>query len=495
MLLTKSNYLLGLQCPKLLWVTKNDKKRIPEPNEVTLKKFKDGILLGELATKVFPKGKEIPTKDFKETIKQTELLLLEKVPLFEASFLVDNLYLRADILVPVGDSSKDDSGEPKWDIIEVKSATKVKDINIYDVSFQKYVCEKAGLKIRKCFLMHINNQYVKSGEIEPKELFVQTDITDLVETYSKEIKDRIENMLDIINSKKEPECSIGVHCSAPYDCPLKEECWKDVPDGSVFDFYRMLKKKAFGLYDDGIVKIEDVPDSVKLNDKQKIQRILAKNGEVHKDKEKIKSFLDGLSYPIYYLDFETINPAIPKFEGMRPYQRIPFQFSLHIQEKEGGELKHISFLAEGINDSRPKFMQALKDNLGDKGDILVYNQSFEKGVMNEGAIAFPEFREWYDKNILLRVKDLWDVFRNFWYYNSEQKGSASIKYVLPVLSKLKYSDLEIKKGDVASYEWERITFLENVSDEEKLRVRKALEKYCGLDTMAEVEIIRGLGEV
>ena len=222
---------------------------------------------------------------------------------------------------------------------------------------------------------------------------------------------------------------------------------------------------------------------------------MAKNGEVHKDKEKIKSFLDGLSYPIYYLDFETINPAIPKFEGMRPYQRIPFQFSLHIQEKEGGELKHISFLAEGINDSRPKFMQALKDNLGDKGDILVYNQSFEKGVMNEGAIAFPEFREWYDKNILLRVKDLWDVFRNFWYYNSEQKGSASIKYVLPVLSKLKYSDLEIKKGDVASYEWERITFLENVSDEEKLRVRKALEKYCGLDTMAEVEIIRGLGEV
>jgi hypothetical protein len=168
---------------------------------------------------------------------------------------------------------------------------------------------------------------------------------------------------------------------------------------------------------------------------------------------------------------------------------------LHIQEKEGGELKHISFLAEGINDSRPKFMQALKDNLGDKGDILVYNQSFEKGVMIEGAIAFPEFREWYDKNILLRVKDLWDVFRNFWYYNSEQKGSASIKYVLPVLSKLKYSDLEIKKGDVASYEWERITFLENVSDEEKLRVRKALEKYCGLDTMAEVEIIRGLGEV
>ncbi len=485
-MLTKSNYLLGLQCPRLLWITKNQKDRIPEPDVIAQQKFDVGSMIGELATKVFPDGKRIPTEDFNETIEKTKQLLSEKVPLFEASFKVDDLYLRADILFPVGD---------EWDIIEVKSATKIKDINLEDVSFQKYVCEKAGLKIRKCFLMHINNEYVRDGEIEPSELFVQTDITEKVEEFSEGIEKRIENMLKIVDSKEEPKTCIGVYCSDPYDCSLVKECWKDVPEGNIFEFYRMRKKKCFELYDSGIVKIEEVPDDIKLNEKQMIQRALSEKGGEHVNKKKIKNFLKNLKYPIYYLDFETINPVIPKFDGMKPYQRIPFQFSLHIQKKQGGELKHISFLADGVDDPRPKFMQALKDNLGDKGSVLVYNQSFEKGVMRECAKAIPEFQDWFEKNIEPRVKDLWDVFRNFWYYDSKQKGSASIKYVLPVLSDLSYQDLDIKKGDFASYEWERITFLENVSDEEKKKVRDALEKYCEMDTMAEVEILRKLGEV
>ncbi len=514
-MLTKSNYLLGLQCPKLLWITKKDKTRIPEPDISAKHNFKIGTLIGELATTVFESGIDLSQCNFKENIDKTKESLEERKPIFEAGFLVDNLFSRGDILFPTGDnSSKDDSGEPKWDIIEVKSATKVKDINIHDVSFQKYIYEKAGLKIRKCFLMHINNQYIKNGEIEPKELFHQEDITEKVEEFSLGIEKRIENMLKIINSREEPKCSIGVYCSDPYDCPLKIECWKHIPKESIFDFYRMFSKKKFELYNSGIVKLNDVPDSVKLNDKQKIQRLLAlaPENKIHKDKEQIKHFLDNLNYPVYYLDFETINPAIPKFDGMKPYQRIPFQFSLHIQEKPNGELKHVSFLAEGTSDSRPKFMQALKDNLGDGGDVLVYNQGFEKGVMNECSDALPEFREWYDENILPRIKDLWDVFRNFWYYDSKQKGSASIKYVLPVLSDLSYSEMDIRNGIMASLEYERVTFgsndeickeeTKNINPEEvkglikleRKRVRDNLEKYCGLDTFAEVEIVKGLME-
>lgn len=301
-------------------------------------------------------------------------------------------------------------------------------------------------------------------------------------------------MLKIIKSKDEPKCSIGIYCSDPYDCPLKENCWKDVPEDSVMDFYRMRKLNCFELYDRGIKCLNQVPDDIKLNDKQKIQRLLVEKGGVHQDKEKIDFFLKNLKYPIYYLDFETINPAVPKFDGMKPYQRIPFQFSLHIQEKPNGELKHISFLAEGKTDPRPKFIQTLKDTLGKRGDILVYNQGFEKGVMNECQMAFPEFKEWYEENILPRIKDLWDVFRNFWYYDPKQKGSASIKYVLPVMSDLSYREMDIKNGALASYEWERITFLENVSDEEKKKVMDNLEKYCELDTLAEVEIVKGLKE-
>jgi hypothetical protein len=482
-MLTKSDYLLGLQCPKLLWNKKHNFINFPKPNDVEKAKFKEGDLIGEFAKKLFPEGVDLSKLDFKENITKTKELLEKRVPLFEVGFLTNDLFSRADILVP--------TGKLKWDIVEVKSATKVKDVNIHDVSFQKYIYEKAGLKIRSCFILHVNNQYVKDETLDLNDFFVKTDVTEKVKEFILGIEKRIDNMLKIINSKEEPKISIGIHCLDPYECALKKECWRNIPDGSVFEFYGMLKRKSFELYNSGIIKLKEVPDSIKLNDKQKIQKLVAEKNELHKEKTKIQYFLDNLKYPIYYLDFETINPAIPKFDGMKPYQRIPFQFSLHIQEKPNGKLKHISFLADGIDDPRPKFLQALKNNLGDKGDILVYNQSFEKGVLKECVDAFPEFENWLE-NINLRIKDLWDVFKNFWYYDKNQKGSASIKYVLPILSDLKYDDLDIKKGNVASYEWERITYLENVTDEEKQRVREALEKYCELDTLAEVEIVNGL---
>jgi len=483
MLLTKSNYLLGLQCPKLLWNKKHNFVNFPEVSEVDKAKFKEGDLIEGFAQKLFPEGIDLSKLDFNEQIEKTKELLEKRVPLFEAGFLVNDLYSRADILLPTGDN--------KRDIIEVKSATKVKDVNIHDVSFQKKVYEDFGIKIRKSYILHVNNEYVRDEGIELNEFLIKTDIIEKVEECTIDIDKRIRNMLKIVNSKEEPKCSIGIHCSDPYECALKEECWKDIPEGSIFEFYRMLKTKCFELYNSGIVRLNEVPDSVKLNDKQKIQRLMAGNGEKHINKKQIQFFLDDLKYPIYYLDFETINPAIPKFDGMKPYQRIPFQFSLHIQKEEGGECEHVSFLAEGMSDPRPKFMQALKDNLGKTGSILVYNQAFEKGVMNESATLLPEFREWYDENILPRIKDLWDVFKDFSYYDPAQKGSTSIKYVLPVLSDLKYDNLDIKNGILASLEYERVTY-GDVGESERLKVREALEKYCELDTLAEVEIVKGL---
>jgi hypothetical protein len=181
---------------------------------------------------------------------------------------------------------------------------------------------------------------------------------------------------------------------------------------------------------------------------------------------------------------------------MKPYQRIPFHFSLHVQDKKDGELKHFSFLADGTNDPRTKFLKSLKDNLGDKGSILVYNQGFEKGVLRECTDAFPRFKEWYVENIEPRIMDLWDVFRNFDYYDSKQKGSGSIKAVLPVMSDLSYKDLEnVKNGEEASYQWERITFDSGIWKEEKEKIREDLEKYCELDTLAEVKIVEKLREV
>ncbi len=484
-MLTKSNYLLGLQCPKLLWIKVNDKERIPKPDKEAEAKFRIGTLIGVLATKVFSEGIDLSGLEFEENIDKTKESLELRRPIFEAGILTDNLFSRADILLPVG--------EDEWDIIEVKSSTKIKDVNIHDVSFQKYVYEKVGLKIRKCFLMHINNEYIKKGEIEPKELFVQTEITEKVLEFSEDIEERIESMFKIIKDS-EPEFCVDDILTIEYDNFCLDEFMNNLPEANVFEMYRMFKSKRVELYKEGCIKIRDIPEDVRLNSKQEIQRRLAFDGGKHIDKLGIKNFLNNLKYPVYYLDFETINPAIPKFDGMKPYQRIPFQFSLHIQEEPNGKLKHISFLAEGISDSRPKFMQALKDNLAEKGSVLVYNQSFEKGVMNECSDALPEFKEWYEKNILPRIKDLWDVFKGFYYYDPKQKGSASIKVVLPVLSDLKYDDLEIKNGITASLEYERITY-DETDETEILKVREALEKYCELDTLAEVEIVKGLSLV
>jgi hypothetical protein len=217
-------------------------------------------------------------------------------------------------------------------------------------------------------------------------------------------------------------------------------------------------------------------------------------GGIHKDEKQIRHFLENLQYPIYYLDFETINTAIPKFDNSKPYQQIPFQYSLHVQNERDGELKHISFLAEGMDDPRKNFMQSLKENLGDYGDILVYNQRFEKMILNQSSDTFLEFKIWNDENVLPRIKDLYDIFGKFWYYDSKQNGSASIKVVLPVLSDLSYSDLDIRKGDVASREFERVTY-NNVSEEDRQKVRADLKKYCELDTLAEVKIIEALYKI
>ena len=486
-LLTKSKYVLGLQCPRLLWKEVNDKANMPEPDLSAQQKFKVGNLVGELAKKLFPEGNDASNPDFNKNIELTKKFLKLRKPVFEAAIMIGNLDSRADILSPVG--------KDEWDILEVKSATEVKDINIQDVSFQKHVYQKAGLKIRKCFLIHLNNEYVKNGEIEPQELFIQADITQEAKSASIGIEDRIENMLKIINSAKMPITDIGPYCSDPYECVLNNECWEKVPKESVFDLYRM-GKKAHELYGSGIKQIKDIPDGFKLTDKQKIQKECATNGKCNIDKEKISKFLKELKYPLYYLDFETINPAIPKYDGMKPYQRIGFQYSLHIQKEKGGKTQHFSFLAEGTDDPRPKFLQSLKENLGKKGDIIVYNESFEKGVLKEHCEAFPEFEgEWLNKNILPRVKDLLTPFREFHYYDPKQCGSASIKAVLPVLSDLSYKQLEIGNGGDASVKYEIATYDPNITKEEEKKIRDALEKYCELDTLAEVKIVERLGEI
>ena len=481
--LSKSGYLAGLQCHKLLWVKAKDKARFPKIGEFKQSIFDNGHVVGQLAKKLFPEGIELSDENFSENLKLTKENLDKKRPLFVAGFMVDELYSRADILSPNDDGS--------WDIYEVKSSTKVKEINLHDVSFQKYVYELAGLNIRKCFLVHINNKYIKQGELDVQGFFHISDVSHDIEPYFENIESRVLQMLSIMMGD-EPNVEIGEHCSSPYSCDLEPNCWKFIKEGSVFDLYRG-GSRSFDLFENGIVALKDIPDYYRLSEIQMIQRDVAIKEETYVNKEGIKNFLNKLQYPIYYLDFETINPVIPKFDGMKPYQRIPFQFSLHIQKSIGSELEHVSFLHKNRDDSRKSFMQALKDNLGEVGTILVYNQSFEIGVMRESSYAFYEFKDWFAE-IQPRILDLLVPFKNFDYYNAKQKGSCSIKAVLPVFSDLNYKDLEIGNGAIANLLYEKATF-SDMNDTAKKKIYDDLEVYCHQDTLAEVKIIDGLYKI
>ncbi len=481
-LLSKSRYLNGLQCAKLLWHAVNRREEFPEPGAAQQAIFDQGHEVGELAKQLFPGGIEVSggPLDLQATLSETQRLLSRRVPLYEAAFQHGNAYARADILVPVGKN--------RWDVHEVKSSSSLKDVNLDDIAFQSVVYRKSGLDVRRCHLVHINGEYERRGEVNPRGLFKVVDVTRDIADRVVPVESRIAEMEAVIARAASPEVTIGPHCSDPYDCPLRERCWDFLPEHNVFDLYRG-GKKSWKFFSAGTHAIGDV-DAGSLNDKQTIQQAAVQSGEPRLNLPGLRKFLRKLKYPLYFLDFETFATAIPLFDGVRPYRPIPFQFSQHVQREPGGKLEHHGFLAEGPGDPRPDFMARLRPVLDDRGNIVVYNASFEVGRLREGAEFLPEYRSWV-KGVEKRIVDLLVPFRAFDYHHPDQHGSASIKAVLPALTGRGYNELTIKEGGTASLEFLRVTY-QNVAARERTRMRRALERYCARDTEAMVWIVEEL---
>ena len=222
-----------------------------------------------------------------------------------------------------------------WDLVEVKSTTSLKeDVHLPDIAFQAFVLTGAGIKLRKCFLAHINNEFVRQGAIDPQKFFTLEDVTKPVSALSRDIEDQIDAMQRVIGAKAHPEIQIGPHCDNPYTCALHDRCWSFLPEASVFTLYRG-GNKAFTLLKQGIQHLENIPADVALTDNQAIQRAALLAGQPHIDRPALAAFLGQLEYPVSYLDFETIGTAIPLFDGVKPYQQVPFQYSLHIVRQPG----------------------------------------------------------------------------------------------------------------------------------------------------------------
>ncbi len=482
--LSKSSFIRGLQCHKSLYLYKHQPELRDEISAAQQALFQSGTEVGIYAQKLFPGGVEIPFG--KGTLSKQLALTKSEIEkgtktLYEATFGHNNVFVKVDIL---------HKGKRGWELYEVKSSTGEKAIYLNDVAVQYYVLKGAGLLVSKAFLVHINNKYTRKGKIELKKLFEIIDVTKRVEDKQDFIKENLVKQKKMLQGDV-PEIDIGKYCREPYDCDFRRHCWQHIPENSIFELRRSGVNK-FDLYKQGIVHLKDVPlDS--LNHHQGIQTNATLKKKIVVDKSKIKEFIDSLWYPLYFLDFESFDCAIPPYDGLRPYQKVPFQYSLDYLEKEGGKMGHHEYLAPANTDPREEIIARLINEIPQDACVMVYNIAFEKSVLNQLAEWFPKYKGKINR-IILNMRDLAAPFRSKDYYHYKMNGSYSLKNVLPVLvPELSYDDMEICEGGMASQAY--LKMCQSPDSTENEQIRKALLEYCGLDTLGMVRILEKLKKV
>ena len=480
--LSKSRFCSAVQCPKMLWLKQYKPEEFDDSvmNENVLK---TGLEVGDLAMGLFGPYVEVPFSDLSKMLTRTNELLDEGIHIIaEASFTDGINFCSVDILINHGDH--------RVEIYEVKSSTGVQDIYLYDAGYQYYVLEKCGYTVEKTGIVHVDNTYVRHGDLELDKLFSVVDVTDKVAEMQPEICNYIAKLQDYMSQTNEPPREIGQHCFAPYGCGFFEYCTRDWPHPNIFDISSLQTRSKLKLMDKGIRSFEEVERNKAVKDNYMLQV----KHELHDlpnqiNTEAINKFIDTLTYPLYFLDFESFQPAIPLYDDSSPYEQIVFQYSLHYIADETKELCHKEFLAYPGDDPRRAVAEHLCNDIPQDVCVLAYNMGFEKGRIKRLAELYPDLKE-HLMNIHDNIKDLMVPFRNKDYYNRAMQGSYSIKYVLPALfpddPSLDYQNLEgVHNGAEASAAFVAMAEME---PEELEEYRENLLRYCELDTYAMVKI-------
>ncbi len=476
--LSKSLYMRGLQCYKSLYLDRHRPELRGEAAPELEALFARGHEVGVYAHMLFPGGVVVPfdglTMD-EQLARTRDEIDRETKAIYEGAFSHDDVFVKVDIVV---------RNHGYLDLYEVKSATSVKEHYWDDVAIQYYVLAGCGLPVNKAYLVHINNSYVRDGDIVPEELFVIQDITGVVRDKQESIRDTLGEMRAMLRGKM-PEIDIGPHCENPYECDFMPFCWRHVPDDSVFSL-RGRGIDRWELYRQGVIRLEDVPlDSLNLMQRMQAEYFLDKKS--HADPKKIREFLEKVRYPVCFLDFETFASPIPLFDGTRPYQQVPFQYSLHRIEAEGEEPKHFEYLAQPGPDPRKEIAEKLLGEIPEEACVVAYNMAFEKRVLRELGELLPGLRKRL-KAVADGMIDLMEPFKRRDIYHWRMNGSYSLKSVLPVLVPgMTYDALEISDGAMASQAY--FTMGEISDPAESTRLRKALLDYCKQDTLGLVRLL------
>jgi hypothetical protein len=493
MTISKSEYMMFLRHPAWLWLKKFNPSILPKPNAGVQVRFDEGNLFEEYAYKLFPeavilgfknngqfdgyKYNSLPEATKKEIKNGTKVI-------FQGRLETDNITSIFDVLERVGDNV--------FDLYEIKSSTSVKPEHIPDLAFQTIVLEKSSLVVRNIYVLHVNSEYIRKGEIDPQQLSIKTDVTEEVRACMDEVIDNIPRAFDILSKKEMPDISPR-HLNQGEMAEWLEIfrlIKKDLPKYSIYDLCGLNAKTVGLLEDAGIEMIKDIPDDFDLSRRQMEQVSAVKNGR-YINREEIKSFIDNLEYPIHFFDYETFSGAIPAFDGIKPYQQVPFQYSLHILEKPGGKLIHKEFLhLENSNPVLTLTKQMSEDFMG-SGSVIAWHDSFERGRNEELSKMLPEY-EPFLHNLNDRMVDLKIPFSSGWFIDKDFMGSASVKKVSPVIvDGFGYKDLEIAEGGTAQRTWME-TVMDGKNQDSLEKIIENLKKYCGFDTEVMVKILEVL---
>ncbi|MBR3162079.1 MAG: DUF2779 domain-containing protein [Bacilli bacterium] len=487
MYLSKSKYCCAVQCRKMLWL---DKNKPQEKMEIDNKSVLDnGTEVGLVAQNLFGEHIDIKfdanlTSMINDTIKALEK---DNIILTEASFSYENNFCSVDILKKHNNN---------YELYEVKSSTEIKDIYLDDISYQVYVLRMLGYNVVKASCVYLNSKYERIGNLNLEELFIIDDVTKVVLSKQHEVEERIDSINKYMEQTVEPDDDIGLQCVTPYSCPFFKYCTKSLSNNNVFDIRGMRNSTKFKLYHEGIYTYEQLLDEdIDWKYKEQIEFSLY-DKKPFINKKKINDFLNKLTYPLYFLDFETYQQAIPEYDYVKPYMQIPFQYSLHYIDSENGTLLHKEFLGDPSTDPRRSLAESLVKDIPKDVCVLAYNMMFEKMVIRNLANIYSDLEE-HLMNIYYNMKDLMIPFKNRDYYAKEMLGSYSIKYVLPALfpddPSLNYHNLDlVHNGGEAMNMY---ADMRNMSKKEQIKVRKALLKYCKLDTYAMVKIWEKLKEI
>jgi hypothetical protein len=484
-ILSKSTYIRGLQCHKSLYLYKHHNKLRDTISARQQAIFNRGTDVGVLARQLFPGGVDASPDtpfQYQESVKQTAKYIASgKKVIYEAAFQFEGVLAAVDILVFENNA---------WKAYEVKSSTSVSDVYLHDAALQYYVISGSGINIEDFRVVYINNQYTRRGALDINALFTSESVLKKAKNMHQFVENAVQKAKAILIQPNIPETPIGEQCMSPYECDFKGHCWKNIPEKSVFEFAGMQLSRKFELFNQGMVFMKDVPPEL-LNSGQKIQVTHDTALTHYFDKVAINTFLEKLPYPLYFMDFETMMSAVPLFDKTRPYQQIPFQFSVHYCDSSNSQPEHAEFLADAGSDPREAFILSLISTLNHENALIVtYNQSFEKSCLEALSNAFPEHTTEL-RSIISRVRDLMDPFRQKQVYFPAMDGSYSIKSVLPAMvPELSYESLEVADGAMAATGFESLQYEKN--PEKIAKMRQNLLDYCRLDTLAMVRIFEKL---